>query len=573
MILLRYGPSEKHCPDCGARLKVYKTTSRIVRSIELGVFRARERITRCSNGHPRRLFRSGELASLVGDRCTYAHDVMVEVARQRFLEGRSCSEIAQLTPTGISERQARRLSSMALAVLEKVHEKHSAALTAVMGRWVLQIDGTVDGDYEMIVAVRDAVSGFLLYGKRCHSEGHEEILGVLREVQRRYGIPCAALSDLRAGILSALAEVFPGVPVAICRYHFLRDLGKDLMERDHVSLGKILTTYGIRAALKRVLRSLPEYTADLLREVGDGYCSDPKALAVMECRRALESLLNVGEKSGLGFPFTLRHLNFVEGCVATLPVLEENNLMAPHPSITEAVRALQQVVGDAQVVETRERLKEVYGLFDSLREGMYPKPKGTPLSGAPSRTRAEAQSRCREVVAMLEKALMTMTTGHVSWAAKKIVSDYRKWEGHLFPAEPEGVSIPGTNNKLEQVFRRMRRNVRKRCGDKATGRQLTLTGERLLLYQNLTNPAYVKKVFGEEGVARVFGRERALLPKVTEIGRKERDRLLDKGQELLRVGKVPETPYAVELGDLAWGQRRPEAPPTGSYRPNGLWPP
>ena len=52
--------------------------------------------------------------------------------------------------------------------------------------------------------------------------------------------------------------------------------------------------------------------------------------------------------------------------------------------------------------------------------------------------------------------------------------DHRKWEGHLFPEGLEGISVPTTNNGLERVFRRTRRNVRKGCGDMATGRQLTL---------------------------------------------------------------------------------------------------
>ena len=569
MITLHFGPSEKRCPDCGARLKAYKTRSRRVKSAELGVFRTRERIRRCSNGHPRKLFRSQELSQLVGKGCVYAHDVLLEAGRLRFLEGRSSREIAQQSRTGISERHARRLSSMALSVLEKVHEEHAPALTAAMGRWVLQIDGMVDGEYEMIVAVRDAGSGFLLYGKRCHFERHEEIVPVLREVRERYGVPSGAISDLRVGILSALAEVFPGVPVAICRYHFLRDLGKDLMERDHVSLGKVLTAYGVRAALKRVLRSLPEYTADLLREVENGYCSDTKALAVMECRRGLESILSTGDKIGLGFPFTLRHLSFVEACESALPFLVENNAIAEDKGIEEAVCALQEVVRDPQVLEVRGRLKEVEGLFESLRVAMHPKPAGTPLSGEPSQTSEATQSQCRTVMGKLEQALTVLTPGHVSWAAKKIMMDYRKWEARLFPTELPGVNIPGTNNGLEQVFRRVRRNVRKRCGDKATGRQLTLTGERLLLYQNLANPAYVKAVFGEEGMAKVFGRERALLPKVLRMGKKERERLLDRGQALLKGGTIPRTPYGEEVFTEARRQRLPLAP-SGIPPPGGM---
>ncbi len=543
MITLRFEDPRTRCSLCTCRVKEYRTSRKVVRSKALGTFLAREKINYCAKGHLPIYFPSEELASLVGKRCTYAFDVMVEVADQRFLKGRSCREIAEASPLGISERHARRLSHEALEVVERLHEASSEKLTAAMGRWVLQIDGTVDGEFEIIVAVRDALSGFLLYGERCHFERHEEIVEVLRVVQARYGTPCAAISDMRAGILSALGEVFPGVPRAICRYHFLRDEGKDLLEADHVSLGKLLAAHGVRAALKRALRALPEYQVDLLREVEHGYCRDPKALAEMKCRRGLERVLSVGESSGLGFPFTLRYLGFLEESLALLPLLVENHRVAQNEAIEEAVGVLQGLANDARLLEVRDRLKEVRGLFEALRGAMYPKAKGQSLSTEVSLTNGEAQRRCREVVEMLGKALRTLTPGHVGMVAKKIVSDYQKWEGHLFVAGLEGVVVPATNNGMERTFRRVRRNVRKRCGDAATGRQLTLHGERLLLYQNMANPAYVKAVFGEEAVAVVFGRERAKLPKVAVMGRKERERLLEKGQELLRRERIPTSPY------------------------------
>ena len=553
MITLRFAPTLTFCPQCGSRLKVYKTREKVVRSVCLGTFRARETVLVCRAGHPCSLFPSEELSALVGSGSTYAHDVLLEVAHQRFLQGRSCREIAEASELGISERHARRLSNEALEVLARIHAASSEKLTTALGRWVLQIDGTVDGEFEIIVAVRDALSGFLLYGERCHFESHEEIRGILQAVKARYGTPCAAISDMRSGILSALAEVFPGVPLAICRYHFLRDLGKDLLEADHVLLGKSLTAHGIRSALKGALRVLPPYTARLLREVEYGFCTDPRALALMECRRGLERALSVGERSGLGFPFTLRHLEFLEECLGLLPLLVEHRRWAENDALAEAVKALENGANDLTVREVRTRLTEVRGLFEALRGAMYPKAKGMSLSTETSVTNAEAQQRCRMVMGTLGKALEAMTSGPVARAAKKILTDYGKWEGRLFVAGLEGVVVPATNNGMERVFRRVRRNVRKRCGDKATGRQMTLHGERLLLYQNLANRAYVQAVFGEEEVAVVFGRERSRLPRERGMGRKERERLLDKGVELLRAGKVPQSPYEVVgvLGESA----------------------
>lgn len=51
---------------------------------------------------------------------------------------------------------------------------------------------------------------------------------ILIKVKERFGTPSGSISDMRSGILKALSEVFPGMPVRICLMDFFRDLGKDL---------------------------------------------------------------------------------------------------------------------------------------------------------------------------------------------------------------------------------------------------------------------------------------------------------------------------------------------------------
>jgi hypothetical protein len=42
------------------------------------------------------------------------------------------------------------------------------------------------------------------------------------------------------GILNAVAEVFPNTPDFICHFHFLRDIGKDLLLSDYTAFYKRL---------------------------------------------------------------------------------------------------------------------------------------------------------------------------------------------------------------------------------------------------------------------------------------------------------------------------------------------
>ena len=70
---------------------------------------------------------------------------------------------------------------------------------------------------------------------------------------------------------------------------------------------------------------------------------------------------------------------------------------------------------------------------------------------------------------------------HLFTAAKKTIERYREREPMLFANNPEH-TVPRTNNGMERFFRRVRRNVRKRCGNIATGNILTQSGESLALF-------------------------------------------------------------------------------------------
>jgi transposase-like protein len=81
----------------------------------------------------------------------------------------------------------------------------------------------------MVVAVKDSISGFVLYVKRCDSESEESIIDVLDAVKSGFGKPSGITCDMRTGIISAAGIVFPHTPIRTCLMHFLRDLEKDHM--------------------------------------------------------------------------------------------------------------------------------------------------------------------------------------------------------------------------------------------------------------------------------------------------------------------------------------------------------
>jgi len=61
---------------------------------------------------------------------------------------------------GISQSHARNVTNMALNIFSRIHEGNIQKLKAAMHLYILQIDRTKDSNFDMIVVVRDAISGF-----------------------------------------------------------------------------------------------------------------------------------------------------------------------------------------------------------------------------------------------------------------------------------------------------------------------------------------------------------------------------------------------------------------------------
>ena len=473
-----------YCPDCSSRLKVYRRDRRTVRTV-YGDFIAVHRIMLCPVEGKK--FRSGRLDLIIPPGCTYANSIMTETAVQRFIGGRSCSEIS--STLGVSESHARKLSNQALEIFHEIHEESIPKLRDHMKSYILQIDGTTDSEFSMIVAVRDASTDFVLYVKRCHSESGESIENVLRSVKDRFGIPSGITCDMRAGIISAAVEVFPHVPVRICLMHFLRDLGKDLMENVHTDLGIMINGKGIKSPLKSLLRNMPDYRQGTLEEIESGYCSDRKGMEIMAMRKILEDLVSLKGSSGYGFPFTLQHLNFFMACDEAMRKLSD---LAPMVTDTEAgeyvsliMGYLSRITGNMRIRETAGKLRDINSMiFQRIRKAfMIPDSGNLSDDGKynPIRDDPIVHEQCNIVFGELEVYLATDIEKHLFPAAKLAMERYRNRESMLFAQNPEG-TIPRTNNGMEIFFRKIRRNIRKRCGNIATGNMLTQSGESLALF-------------------------------------------------------------------------------------------
>ena len=364
---------------------------------------------------------------------------------------------------------------------------------------------------------------------------------------------------MRAGILNAIKTVFPGIPVRICLLHFLRDLGKDLMGSMHTDLGMMINRMGIKSRIKKIFRDLPEYDRKCLLDIESGFCNNTPAMEMMCIRRILEPLMGTGS-SGYGFPFSLRHFNFYN---ASMQVKKElNDLQAvvkdrnTLSTLEELLDLIVTVTENIAIRDLASRIGNVNVTFQGFRKAFH-----LPEKGKLSENTCDDEfghENCGIFIGQLKEIVKSGFT-HEMDTTKQIISAYEKWEEHLFAQNKEG-TIPRTNNSLEQFFRKIRRNVRKRTGNLATGKLLSLNGDKLAIFQNIGIPDYVKLVFGSINIAAKFGSYRKGLRKnmIYPMTRKKILELVDKGKKNLISGTLRNNPYSDELMEKAGNVRRAE---------------
>jgi len=119
------------------------------------------------------------------------------------------------------------------------------------GGYILHLDGTCDGGGPLLMSSLDSISEIVLGNVKVPSEKTEQITPLLQELKARYGKPVAVVHDMGRGILAAVQEVFAGIPDFICHFHFLRDLGKDLLASDYDQLRQRLRQYGLTEKLRQ----------------------------------------------------------------------------------------------------------------------------------------------------------------------------------------------------------------------------------------------------------------------------------------------------------------------------------
>ena len=229
-------------------------------TMDIGAFEAKEIVLHCPNDQA--IFGSSQLRSLAPDKCTYGFDVIEYIGNELFVHCRNEREIREALNARnifVSEREIGYLGRKFVVYLALAHGESQEKLLQSMekrGGYILHVDGTCEGDSPHLFCGMDGISEWVLDNIKIPSEKKELLIPFFRRIRNHYNDPVALVHDMGIGILSAVEEVFPGIPDYICHFHFLRDVGKDLFLDDYQIIIARLRKYKVRTLLRQKARYL-----------------------------------------------------------------------------------------------------------------------------------------------------------------------------------------------------------------------------------------------------------------------------------------------------------------------------
>lgn len=258
--------SLKTCPFCEHKLKVsYLTTPRLVKTLN-GPIQVCQTVMVCpnltcqdqNNGSPRRI-QAEEYLTLSLPNCQFGMDVTLFIGYHMHLHHQSLNEVwNSLTNMNleIDLSTVYRQYQKYLAFMKNLTEKESIQLNEVFqerGGYVLSLDAVQTKNSPPLLVCRELTTETTLMTGLLHSENEPEITEILQKIREKFGQPIAVVSDMSLGISKAIEKVFPSAQHQYCHFHFLKNLGKALLEEDYKLIREQKGEYKKKSPHKSIL--------------------------------------------------------------------------------------------------------------------------------------------------------------------------------------------------------------------------------------------------------------------------------------------------------------------------------
>lgn len=466
----------------------------------------------CSKVYP-----AEEFETIVPPCANVGYDVIVFIGRLIFCDHHTLAEtLLELKKRNIpiSSSEVAYLAQKFIIYLSILHQQAGSILKRKLnqnGGYILHIDGTSEGASPHLISAIDEVSNFVLANVKVPGEKKEQVVPFLKEIKEYYGEPLAVTSDMGQAFLGAIAEAFPGIPNYVCHFHFLRDLGKDLMEKEYSIIRAKLKHYRISTQLRyRLHYYFEEETQNIELDQLDEMIETPNPTG-MEDSQIIKQVCHIlllwvldGKNcgNGFGFPFDRPHKEFYQRlCLLSqkLKLAQKRcgNDKTASKIIKKIIEDLKPLADDVECRTAFQILSEKEDVFDRLRSALAIASPDTSngLNDNGEDVKISAiENRVKEFKEDLLKAECYKNTDY-----QKLINQIDKYWAMLF-SDPITISSPDgdffiqpqrTNNILEQFFRGIRRLHRRTTGNNSMCKKLQSMFADTPLVKNLDKPDYM----------------------------------------------------------------------------------
>ena len=448
-----------------------------------------------------------------------------------FLEHGQAKEIQaelQQQNISISVSEVEYLSKKFIIYLSIVQERNTMGIIDVMdanGGYILHIDalGGSKGGERLICGV-DGITKWILGNAKIKSEHSAYVKPFLGDIKGRFGKPLCIVQDMGRGIMKGVREVFPGTKILICHFHFLRDIGKDLLEENYDVIRKRLRHFGFLTTLRNLSKTLKLLFANS-QEATNEFCllcssehetvSNTATSSAIYLYTLIEYILDwKSQSNGYGFPFDRPHLDlalrinevveFLNSPMLTTPVVREIQL--------QLKAILEEISQDEALKESVKGIHDELTLFDKLRSAM----RIAPENGTDGLNDDGSDVDIKAIENGVDTFIAEQKTGDASlWNIKmkafmKQLDKYREqlFSDPIFVETATGIKKiqpQRTNNLMERMFRDFSRDNKRKTGVDSIGNTIRAMVADTPVVRNLKDEHYRKIIIGEnESLAEAF---------------------------------------------------------------------
>lgn len=531
--VFHFRSDQRSCPICWGLLRHYRTTRvRAFQSIRYGKVPFQETQVCCakkrhlSDDGVRRIYGSSFLRSLAPVGASVAYDAIVEIGKKRVVEFHQVQEVVEEFQSShriaLGFGSVSRWTDFFLAAVECLHYTRMLKLKHLIksnGGYLLHIDATTEVKSDTVFVCMDRLSETVLLSEKISSENAEEVKRQLERLKQNLGTPLAIMRDMSESMGNPVGEVFPDAPDRICQFHFLRDIGRELLGPLHVKVGHEMTRLKINSGLRKMKRELEkELSADGVERACTVF-RDASAIEQLQAAvvreheavlalRLIDWILNYSnDGEGLGFPFDMFRLYFYARLNRVRLRLARYKRRHPvtmkHcPRLQGLQQIVERITDDSLRADIRA-LRSKNRVFQNLRSVLNFEitdraPLATTLSVG---TIKEVRAYNRRLLSYTKHLLAEQRKGKITQEEKVILKHFTKYQFNLpIPEQLAELLLLGaldrTNNFEESLFRGVKRKKRRQLGKKDISREFSHHGPYLPLMENLTNEDYVGAMIG-----------------------------------------------------------------------------